>query len=63
MIRKVTTTCREPGASYVTDTVVVRQQGGFIIELAQTYPANAELPKGEASRNRGALTDAVMRLP
>lgn len=63
VIRKVTTTCRDKASNYVTETVVVRQQNGFLIELAQTYPANAELPKGETSRKRGALMDAVMRLP
>ena len=63
VIRKITTTCREQASSFVTETVVVRQQNGFLLELAQTYPANSELPKGEGSRKRGALTDAVLRLP
>ena len=66
VVRKVVTTCRADGKEIVSETTIVRQVSGFLLELTQLPPISTAAAKGGAAQNedrdRAALVNAAMRM-
>src|SRR5262249_22982286 len=68
VLRKVITTCRgDSKGDYATETTIIRQADGFLMELSHFVPAAPEATSGgpidDASKNdRAAMVDAALRM-
>ena len=63
IVRRVITSCKMSDRDFTTDTTVIRRPDGFLIELAQSYRADALRGTETAPQSKSALVDAALRLP
>jgi hypothetical protein len=63
IVRKVVTTCRTGETAVATETTIVRQANGFLMDLSQIIPASAAgINNSPSDRDRGALVNAAMQI-
>jgi hypothetical protein len=60
VVRKVVTTCRTGEKAVATETTIVRQANGFLMDLSQIIPASAAIVGND--KDRGALVNAAIQM-
>jgi hypothetical protein len=62
VVRKIVTTCQEQQKNIVTETTIVRQTTGFLLELSHVLPIGSATFNDAGKEDRAALVGATLKM-